>query len=61
MQEFSGGEVPCSVLRWKSKVDLSSKGLKSFICREGKGKATWGHAAGPETGGPLGQVGNQVL
>jgi hypothetical protein len=47
MQEFSGGEGPCSVLRYKSKVDLSSKGQKSFLCREEKEKAAWGHLAGP--------------
>jgi hypothetical protein len=35
------------MLRWKSKADLSSKGQRSFICREEKRKATWGHAPGP--------------
>jgi phage FluMu protein Com len=35
------------MLRWKSKVDLSSNGQKNFICREEKGKVTWAHAAGP--------------
>jgi hypothetical protein len=30
------------MLRWKSKADLSSKGQRSFICREEKGKAAWG-------------------
>jgi hypothetical protein len=34
--------VHCSMLRWKSKVDLSSKGQRSFVYREEKGKVTWG-------------------
>jgi hypothetical protein len=28
-------------------VDWSSKGQESFICREEKGKAAWGHTEGP--------------
>jgi hypothetical protein len=62
MLEFSGGEGPCSMLKWKSKADLSSKGQKSFICREEKGKAPWGRAVGTgnqwstESGWKLGYI-----
>jgi hypothetical protein len=31
----------------KAEVDLSSRGQKYFICREGKRKAAWGHVGGP--------------
>jgi hypothetical protein len=37
---------PC--LRWKPKEDSSSKGHKSFICREEKGKAAWGTCSGTQ-------------
>jgi hypothetical protein len=52
----------CSTLRWKSKADSSSKGQRSFICREEKGKATWEDMQqDPETGSLLSQVGRWVL
>jgi hypothetical protein len=50
-----------STLRMKAQTYSSSRGWKDFICREEKGKAAWGHAGGPETGGPVGEVGNWVF
>jgi hypothetical protein len=46
----------------KAQADSSSKGQKDFICREEKRKtALWGMQGDPETGGPLGQVGDWVF
>jgi hypothetical protein len=43
----------------KAQVDSSSRGWKDFICREEKRKAAWwGMQGHPETGGPVGQVGD---
>jgi hypothetical protein len=50
-----------STLRLKAEVDSSSRGQEDFICKEEKRKATWGHAVGLETSGPMGQNGNWVL
>jgi hypothetical protein len=55
MLEFLGGEGPCSMLIWKSKVDMSSKGQK-------RKETVWAVMQwDPETGCPLSQVGNRVL
>jgi hypothetical protein len=61
MQELLGSKGPWSTLKWKTKADSSCKGQKDFICREENAKAAWGRAADLEIGGPLNQVGNQVL
>jgi hypothetical protein len=50
-----------STLIMKTQADSSSRDQKDFICREKKRKAAWVHAGPPETGGPMGQVGNWVF
>jgi hypothetical protein len=45
----------------KAEVDSSSRGQKGFIFREEKRKVAWGHAVGPKTCDPLGQVRNWVF
>jgi hypothetical protein len=50
-----------SALRMKAEVDSSSRGQKGFIFREEKRKVAWGHAVGPKTCDPLGQVRNWVF
>jgi hypothetical protein len=55
-------KVFCFMLRSKLKVDSSSKGQKSFISREEKGKAAWGDVQWDlETSSPWCPVGCQVL
>jgi hypothetical protein len=61
MQGSSGDEGPCSALRWKSKVDSSSKSLKSLFTEKRKERLHEVMQWDPETAGSLGQVGNQVL
>jgi hypothetical protein len=54
--------VPEPALGMKAQVDSSSRGWKDFICREEKRKtAWWGMQGDPETGGPMGQVGDWVF
>jgi hypothetical protein len=62
VQEFQVFRVLGSTLRMKAQADFSSRGQKDFICREEKRQtAWWGMQGDPETGGPVGQVGDWVL
>jgi hypothetical protein len=49
-------------LRKKAQADSNSGGRKDFICREENRKtAYWTMQGDPETGDPVGQVGDWVL
>jgi hypothetical protein len=49
-------------LSMKAQVDSNSRGWKDFICREEKRKtAYWRMQGDPETGDPMGWVGDWVL
>jgi hypothetical protein len=46
----------------KAQTDSSRRSRKDFICREEKRKtAYYGMQGDPETGGPLGQVGDWIF
>jgi hypothetical protein len=49
-------------LRMKAQADSNSKYQKDFVCREEKRKTTyWRMQGDPESGDPVGQVGDWVL
>jgi hypothetical protein len=48
LRNFQLLRVLRSTLRTKAEADLSSRGQKSFICREEKRKAAWGACKGTQ-------------